>query len=70
MAMWVRERTGVVAVLKALGFTPGMVHGLFVTEGVVLAAPAKRGTSPSLGPCGLGLKASTLPTVTLVAGRR
>jgi putative ABC transport system permease protein len=37
MAMAVRERTGEIAVLKALGFLPGRILGLVVAESVTLA---------------------------------
>src|SRR5256886_14687440 len=38
MAMSIRERTREVAVLKTLGFTRGIILGLFVGEAVAIAA--------------------------------
>jgi putative ABC transport system permease protein len=39
MAMSVRERTGEIAILKALGFSPRRILGLVLTESALLAVP-------------------------------
>jgi putative ABC transport system permease protein len=37
MAMSIRERTGEIAILKTLGFSPGVVLSMMITESVVIA---------------------------------
>jgi putative ABC transport system permease protein len=38
MAMSIRERTGEIAILKTLGFTPGMILGMTILESALIAA--------------------------------
>src|SRR5439155_13885106 len=37
MAMSIRERTGEIAILKTLGFTPGQVLGMTIAESLIIA---------------------------------
>src|SRR5678815_1161108 len=37
MAMSIRERTGEIAILKTLGFSPFQVFGLLITESILIA---------------------------------
>ena len=46
MAQSVRERTGELAVLKAVGFTDGQVLGLVLAESVTIAAFGGLAVSP------------------------
>jgi putative ABC transport system permease protein len=47
MAMSIRERTGEIAIMKTLGFSPGMVMGMMVTESAVISLAG--GLAGSLG---------------------
>jgi putative ABC transport system permease protein len=37
MAMSIRERTGEIAILKTVGFSPGQIFGMLITESVLIA---------------------------------
>jgi putative ABC transport system permease protein len=45
MAMSIRERTGEIAILKTLGFSPGTVLGMVVVESLVIAVAGGLGGS-------------------------